>query len=153
MFNNLFKKISIVLALLSLASCAAQDKNYLNAANGRYGQTWVEGVIWMEITFKSAEDCLKNVNYELNNNPQARRQILVDKSLSLICAEKPYTREKFKFDDAGFLSATGGLTYEGFFRFATSAEKYSAWFVGKELCEIVSKELKSQNKNQDLVCP
>jgi hypothetical protein len=125
----------------------------LSAANGKYGQTWVEGVIWMEITFESAEDCLKNVNYELNNNLQARRQMLVEKSLSLICVEKPFTREKFKFDDAGFISPTGGLTYEGFFRLATSAEKYSAWFVGKELCEIISNDLKKQNKNQDLVCP
>jgi hypothetical protein len=153
MINNFFKKISILLIFFSLASCATSEKNYLVTANGKYGQTWVDGIIWMEITFKSAQECLNNVNYELNNNPQARRQMLVDKSLSLVCAEKPFTREKFKFDSVGLVSATGGLTYEGFLRLATSNEKYAAWFLGKELCEVISSDLKMQNKNQDIVCP
>ena len=142
-----------MLILFSLASCATSEKNYLVAANGKYAQTWVNGIIWMEITFKSAQECLNNVNYELNNNPEARRQMFVDKNLSLTCAEKPFTRERFKFDDAGFVYATGGLTYEGFLRLATSNEKYAAWFLGKELCEAISSDLKLQNKNQDIVCP
>ena len=153
MIKNPLKKILFISILFFLSSCATPEKNYLVTANGKYGQTWVDGVIWMEITFKSAQECLNNVNYELNNNPQTRRQMLVDKSLSLACAEKPFTREKFKFDSVGLVSATGGLTYEGFLRVATSNEKYAAWFLGKELCEVISSELKSQNKNQYIVFP
>ena len=153
MINNIFKIIAFLSIFLSLASCAVQEKNNWIVAEGKHGQTWIDGVLVMETTYKSAQECLNNVNYELNNNAQVRRQFLIEKRLSLICAENGFTKDIFKFDDAGFISATGGLPYEGFIRFATSTEKYSAWFPGKKVCEVISSELKLQNKNQDLVCP
>jgi hypothetical protein len=141
--------------LFFLISCASQEKkdNWI-VAKGKYAQTWVDGVIWMEITFNSTQECLNNVNYELNNNPEVRKQIFVDKSLSLVCEEKPFNRDRILFDSTfKVIPAGAGLFYEGYIRLATSNEKYSTWFIEKEICEIVSSELKSQNKNQDLVCP
>jgi hypothetical protein len=128
------------------------ENNWI-VANGKHGQTWFDGVLLMEITYKSAQDCLNNVNYELNSNPQLQKQFLIEKSLSFVCAEKEFTKDVLKFDSNGLASAAGGLPYQGFFRLATSTEKYSAWFADKKICEIISGELKMQNKNQDLVCP
>lgn len=149
------KNIYITLILtFFLASCATQDeKNDWILANGKHGQTWIDGIIVMEITYKSAQDCLNNVNYELNSNPQLQQQFLIHKRVLFVCAEKEFTRDRFKFDSDGFASGIGGLPYEGLFRTATSSEKYSAWFPHKKICEILRDDLKLQNKNQDLVCP
>jgi hypothetical protein len=141
--------------LFFLISCATQEKkdDWIEA-KGKYGQTWVDGIVLMEITFKSTQECLNNVNFELNNNPLIRKQMFVEKSLSLVCAEMPFNRDRIKFD-SNFLVVPAGaaLPYEGYIRFATSNEKYATWFIDKKICEIISSELKTQNKNQDIVCP
>lgn len=146
-------KIFLTSILFLLASCSTPAKNDWVTAYGKYGQTWINGNILMEITYKSAQDCLENVNYELNNNPDMQRLLLIEKTLSVFCDANGATKEKISTKMALAGLRSGGLTYEGFFRLATSAEKYSAWFPDKKICEIISSDLKSKNKNQDLVCP
>ena len=141
-----------MLGLFLLGSCAAQEKNWITA-NGKYGQTWVNGVLLMEIEYKSTLDCLKNVNHEINENNELQRKLFIEKSFRFICSEEGYTREPLKLEPNGLFSATGGLTYQGFFRFATSAEKYVVRFPMKQVCEMISSDLKLKNSNQDLICP
>jgi hypothetical protein len=150
---NLPKKILYILSFSLLASCATQEKNNWIVAKGKYAQTWMDGIILMEVSYGSSEECRNSFNHELNINSQLQRKVLIDKSMSLVCAEKEITKDLFKFDENGLASPAGGLPYQGFIRLATSTEKYSAWFPGKEVCEFISSELKMQNKNQDLVCP
>lgn len=149
---SLTQKILLTFIVPFFAACAQQQKNWI-IADGRYGQTWIDGVILMEVAYKSAQDCLNNVNYELDNNPLLQRKILIEKSIALVCAEKEITKDLLKFDTNGLASPAGGLPYQGIIRLATSTEKYNVWFADKKICDIFSNELKAQNKNQDLVCP
>ncbi len=149
MIKNKIMKVLILSIFFSLASCAIQEKNDWVSAHGRYGQTWINGNLLYEIYFNTEKECYDTMNNEVINNINVKKAITETKNLALFCSANSAT--KTARDDAGL--ATGGLPYQGFIRLATSTEKYIAWFPGKKICEIMSGELKMQNKKQDLVCP
>lgn len=149
MIENKIMKILIMSIIFSLTSCAIQEKNNWVSAHGRYGQTWINGNLLYEIYFNTEKECYDTMNNEVRNDINVKKAITESKNLALFCSANPAT--KTAHDDAGL--ATGGLPYQGFIRLATSTERYIAWFPGKKVCEIISGELKMQNKNQALVCP
>lgn len=142
-------KIFILAITFSLASCAIQEKNDWVTAYGRYGQTWMNGNLLYEITFNTTKECYDTMNNEVRNDLNTKKAITESKNLAMFCSANPAS--KYIRDDAGFHN--GGLPYQGYIRLATSTEKYIVWFSLKQVCEIISSELKIQNKNQDLVCP
>jgi hypothetical protein len=149
MIKNKIIKILVMSLIFSLSSCAIQEKNDWISTHGRYGQTWINGNLLYEISFNTEKECYDTMNNEVRNDINVIKAITKTKNLAMFCSANPAS--KSIRDDAGFLN--GGLPYQGHIRLATSTEKYIVWFSGRQVCEIISSELKMQNKNQDLVCP
>jgi hypothetical protein len=143
-FQQFFK---IVLAALPLLSFA--NNKDLISEHGKYGQTWINGNLIIEIQYNSKKECVETMLQEINKDENIKRAITETKNLSLLCSANPST--KTEKDDAGL--ATGGLTYEGNLINPELNTIHKIWVNNRNFCESLKEVYKKQSSKQILICP
>jgi hypothetical protein len=139
---SLNKKLFTVFLILFLTGCA--NTGSLSLSNkewvtpyGKFGQTFLKGNFLMEIEYENPQECFTDTNFSINNDLNLKNSVET-REISFFCAEYP---NKIN------------VPYSGIIRLATSNKIYSAKFPNKEICQILSKELKLKNGSQDIACP
>jgi hypothetical protein len=143
-FQQFFKIFLATIPLLSFA-----NNKDLISEHGKYGQTWINGNLIIEIQYTSAKECVETMSQEISKDKNIKKAITETKNLSLLCSENPST--KTEKDDAGL--ATGGLTYEGSIINPELNTIYKIWVSNRNFCESLKGVYKKQRSKQILICP